>query len=197
MKLVVVSDLHLGSPFCEGDLFLELARAVPGDAALILNGDTVDYHHRFGETDLKILDFLRNESKKRSIIWLRGNHDEKFVLDDPHDIVFQDSFSVDRKLFISHGHEFEGRSILNEKGKPMQDNAPVVDAAIKMAEIIASKGPLAVQMCKEAINEGLEIDQSKALELESTLFREIFATSDQKEGMGAFVEKREPDFKGE
>lgn len=67
----------------------------------------------------------------------------------------------------------------------------------KMASKIMARGPLAVRLTKEAINQGLEMDIEKAFALEADLFGMIFATTDSKEGMGAFLEKRKPLFKNE
>lgn len=65
------------------------------------------------------------------------------------------------------------------------------DIAIK----IASKAQIAVGLCKTAINDGYSLDMSLASRLEIEMFGECFATEDQKEGMKAFLEKREPNFK--
>ena len=72
----------------------------------------------------------------------------------------------------------------------------LLEAAQKMARKIASKGPVAVSLCKEAINKGLEMDLDKAGSYEAELFALCFATADLKEGMLAFLEKRAADFKG-
>jgi enoyl-CoA hydratase len=67
----------------------------------------------------------------------------------------------------------------------------------EIARTIASKGPVAVSLCKHAVNQGIETSLANGLGLESELFAEVFATADQKEGMRAFVEKRPAVFKGE
>ena len=63
-------------------------------------------------------------------------------------------------------------------------------AAEKMADTIAKNAPIAVRACKKAINEGLDVDMDQALVIEEKLFGDCFETADQKEGMGAFLEKR-------
>ena len=63
-------------------------------------------------------------------------------------------------------------------------------AAEKLAETIARNAPIAVRACKQAINEGLEKPMDEAIVLEEKLFGSCFETADQKEGMGAFLEKR-------
>ena len=70
---------------------------------------------------------------------------------------------------------------------PLEELRP---AAEKLAETIAKNAPIAVRACKQAINEGLEKPMDEAIVLEEKLFGSCFETSDQKEGMGAFLEKR-------
>jgi enoyl-CoA hydratase len=89
----------------------------------------------------------------------------------------------------------DGQLLLNEKGKPIQDNEPVLAAAMAMARTIASKGPISVQLAKESIDRGMDLTLAGGLKLEADNFANLFATEDQKEGMKAFVEKRPAQFK--
>ncbi len=68
--------------------------------------------------------------------------------------------------------------------------AELLAAAKKLASIIAANAPIAVRNCKKAINDGLQVDMDKAIAIEEKLFGDCFETADQKEGMGAFLEKR-------
>lgn len=61
---------------------------------------------------------------------------------------------------------------------------------------IAERGPLAVAATIKAVNEGLELDLTAALELEAGLFAGTFNSADMREGTAAFIEKRKPEFKG-
>ncbi|KAF9963310.1 putative enoyl-CoA hydratase, mitochondrial [Mortierella alpina] len=70
----------------------------------------------------------------------------------------------------------------------------VVDEAVKTAEKIANLSQPMVQMVKDAINQSFEIPLAAGLTFERRLFHSTFATRDQKEGMGAFAEKRKPNF---
>jgi enoyl-CoA hydratase len=72
----------------------------------------------------------------------------------------------------------------------------LLDEARNMAKTIMSKGPVAVGLAKRSIESGADLDLDKALLIERTLFAQCFSTADQKEGMTAFLEKREPKFKG-
>jgi len=74
--------------------------------------------------------------------------------------------------------------------------AELMAAAQKMAKKIMSKGNTAVQLCKAAINEGLNVDLESGVAYEAEVFGLCFATDDQTEGMTAFVEKRKPAFTG-
>jgi enoyl-CoA hydratase len=66
---------------------------------------------------------------------------------------------------------------------------------LELAETIASRGPLAVKLCKEVVNHGMEMDLARACQYEADLFSLCFSSSEQKEGMAAFLEKRAPKFK--
>lgn len=68
--------------------------------------------------------------------------------------------------------------------------------AIKLAKSIAEKGPIAVQMAKEAVLKAFDTPMQEGLLHERKNFYMLFSTEDQKEGMAAFVEKRKPVFKG-
>ena len=70
---------------------------------------------------------------------------------------------------------------------PLEELMP---AAEKMAETIAKNAPIAVRACKKAINDGMQMDIDRAVTIEEGLFGSCFETADQKEGMGAFLEKR-------
>lgn len=64
----------------------------------------------------------------------------------------------------------------------------------KLAATIASRGPVAVRLSKEAVNNGMEMDLKRACAYEADLFALCFSSEDQKEGMAAFLEKRAPNF---
>lgn len=66
--------------------------------------------------------------------------------------------------------------------------------ALQMADKIAGNGRMSVLMAKEAVNASQELSLQEGLRLERRLFHSLFATADQKEGMSAFLEKRNPNF---
>ena len=61
---------------------------------------------------------------------------------------------------------------------------------------IAAKGPLAIAQCKRVIYRGADVALPVANELEAQAFAALFGSADQREGMGAFLEKRKAVFEG-
>lgn len=73
----------------------------------------------------------------------------------------------------------------------------LLDRAMELAESIAKNAPLAVGASKRALALAFDADLDLGLEHEIHAFALLFGTEDQREGMQAFIEKREPEFKGE
>ncbi|MBW2038899.1 MAG: enoyl-CoA hydratase/isomerase family protein [Deltaproteobacteria bacterium] len=67
----------------------------------------------------------------------------------------------------------------------------------KTARKIAHNGPVAVSMAKESVNAGYDLGTEEGEAIEITTWANCFATYDQKEGMGAFLDKKKPQFRGE
>jgi len=70
----------------------------------------------------------------------------------------------------------------------------LLEEALAAAATIAGQSLPAVMMAKEAINRAYEAPLAEGMLFERRLFHSLFATSDQKEGMAAFVEKRPANF---
>ena len=70
------------------------------------------------------------------------------------------------------------------------------DEAFKVCQELCTKAPFALQIAKEAVAAAHETTLAEGIEVERRLFYMLFATDDQKEGMRAFVEKRQPVFVG-
>jgi enoyl-CoA hydratase len=68
--------------------------------------------------------------------------------------------------------------------------------AIEIAREIAAMPPIAIKQIKQVVNAGLDAPLDEALKLERKAYEALYDTSDQKEGMRAFLEKRKPKFEG-
>ena len=73
--------------------------------------------------------------------------------------------------------------------------AELMDEALKTAEKIAGLSLPAVMLAKESVNRAYETTLAEGVRFERRLFHSTFAMADKKEGMEAFLEKREPHFK--
>jgi enoyl-CoA hydratase len=73
--------------------------------------------------------------------------------------------------------------------------ANLVDEAMKVAATIANMSLPSVLAGKEAVNHAFESGLSEGVAFERRIFHSLFATEDQKEGMRAFIEKRQPNWK--
>jgi len=72
----------------------------------------------------------------------------------------------------------------------------VLEEAFALANLIAERPPIAVRLARQAVRFGVERTLLEGLELERRNYRMLYDTDDQKEGMAAFLEKRQPKFKG-
>ena len=72
--------------------------------------------------------------------------------------------------------------------------ADLQNEGMAAARTIAAKGPAAVRLAKQAVQQGRDLDLRAACALESDLFGQAFGTQDSSEGMHAFLEKRQPKF---
>ncbi len=88
--------------------------------------------------------------------------------------------------------EAERRGLVNALFEPDE----LLEKTLETARLLASKSPLALAATKEAANLALQGGHGANLAQEATFFAMLFATEDQKEGMAAFVDKRDPEFQG-
>jgi len=70
------------------------------------------------------------------------------------------------------------------------------ETALELARKLASKSPIMLRLAKQAINRGIDHDLESGLAEEVKAFRVCFTTQDFKEGLTAFLEKRQPNFQG-
>ena len=74
--------------------------------------------------------------------------------------------------------------------------AELMNAAMEIATEIASKSPVAIKLAKHALNNIEEMSLRDGYRFEQTITGEVSKSEDSKEAMKAFVEKRDPVFKG-
>ncbi|RRV05363.1 enoyl-CoA hydratase [Pseudomonas sp. v388] len=72
----------------------------------------------------------------------------------------------------------------------------LLDEALAVAATIAAKSLPVAMMVKESVNRAFEVSLAEGIRFERRVFHAAFASEDQKEGMSAFIAKREPAFKG-
>jgi enoyl-CoA hydratase len=72
----------------------------------------------------------------------------------------------------------------------------VLPAALALARVVAGNAPLPVRYAKRLVADGLDLPYDDALRMEQEVLSKLFATADAKEGIDAFVAKREPRFTG-
>jgi enoyl-CoA hydratase len=71
-----------------------------------------------------------------------------------------------------------------------------LEKALEMANEIAARAPIAIQLGKQAVNRAFETHLAEGVSDERQAFYLLFSTDDQKEGMQAFIEKRSAEWKG-
>ena len=71
-----------------------------------------------------------------------------------------------------------------------------LQTALTLAGVIAANGPVAVRLAKRAIDQGLDMPMPQALDNEVRCYEGVLPTEDRLEALKAFIEKRDPVFKG-
>jgi len=93
---------------------------------------------------------------------------------------------------VVDAEEAERHGLVNAVFEPGE----LIDKTMETARLLATKSPVALAAAKTACNRALQGAHGGNLAAEAEGFGELFASEDAKEGMTAFVEKREPAFKG-
>ncbi len=72
----------------------------------------------------------------------------------------------------------------------------LLEQGLHLARLVAAKAPIAVKMSKHLVQRGQDLDLANANAMEADVFGLLCATEDRREGMAAFLEKRQPAFAG-
>ena len=108
IQAIIISDLHLGSRYCFIEEFRRFMESLPEGADLVMNGDVVDrWHQNLPDEHLPALEAIRRESLKRRVVWVRGNHDDQYELENPAKVEFADNHVIEKRLFAAHGFDFD------------------------------------------------------------------------------------------
>ena len=78
----------------------------------------------------------------------------------------------------------------------LEDHAGAMAKAMEIANTIGDKGPIAIRAAKQAINNGIDMSLTNALQFEETCYAKTIHTEDRLEGLNAFAQKRKPNYKG-
>ena len=111
-----------------------------------------------------------------------------------------DAPDIAERLTVAVGAELAGivpgRVSTEVDARLSFDTRASVAKAHRLIDAYAARAPLSVWYAKIAGNTGMQMDLEPALELERHLTASLFTTRDRSEGMSAFMEKREAEFKG-
>ncbi|MFO7822077.1 MAG: metallophosphoesterase family protein [Lentisphaeria bacterium] len=105
----IISDLHIGLPHFQQQLFREFMAHLPDSSRLVLNGDTIDDPTRqLSAEQQQALDLLTANSRRLRIVWVEGNHDSGFRLQEPGNIAFVKYHIIpELSVYIAHGEHFD------------------------------------------------------------------------------------------
>ena len=94
---------------------------------------------------------------------------------------------------ILNGEQSEEVGLVNY----VVNESQAYNKALEIASEILPQGPIALQMAKNAINRGMEVDLISGLKFEEACYAQVIPTKDRIEGLQAFKEKRKPVYHGE
>jgi UDP-2,3-diacylglucosamine pyrophosphatase LpxH len=126
MRTIILGDVHLGSPLCRTGHLLQVLEQVPFDR-LILNGDVFDdlNFRRLLKRHWAILERVRDLSREREVVWIRGNHDgNAAVLGHLLGFEVLAEFVFEfrgRKVYVVHGDEFDDFQKSAKRWRPLRD----------------------------------------------------------------------------
>lgn len=108
MDAIIISDLHIGSPYFQFGVFERFLEELPADHELIMNGDIIDSPYvKMEESDQRALDMIEAISYRQKVVWIRGNHDNGYVPKSFGKTIFKSSHRIGNRLLITHGDDFD------------------------------------------------------------------------------------------
>lgn len=108
MNAIIVSDLHIGSPYFQSGVLEHVLEILPEDHELILNGDTIDQpYSKIEKSHQRVLDRIERISLGQRVVWIRGNHDNGYMPAGFGKVKMASSYSIENRLLITHGDEFD------------------------------------------------------------------------------------------
>jgi UDP-2,3-diacylglucosamine pyrophosphatase LpxH len=108
MNAIIVSDLHIGSPYLQSRILEDFLEALPADYEFILNGDIIDLpYSKMNKSDQRILDRIEQISLGQKVVWIQGNHDNGYTPTGLGEVKVMRSYSIGNRLLITHGDDFD------------------------------------------------------------------------------------------
>ena len=140
-KIVIVSDLHLGTKDSKAKEFIEFLEEHPTDL-LILNGDIIDgwalnRGSKWKKQHTKVISKLLKLSNKTKIVWIRGNHDEfltEFIGSHFGNIEIREDYVIETSKWVTED--------VYEKGNYLVFHGDIVDVFITKYKWIAKLGSI-------------------------------------------------------
>ena len=108
MNAVIVSDLHIGSPYFLHKDFQRFLMNIPEDHEFIMNGDIMeDPYGKLRLQHQRTLELIEQISNRNRVVWVRGNHDNGYVPRGLGKVRFKRFHSIENRLLIVHGDDFD------------------------------------------------------------------------------------------
>ena len=108
MNAIIVSDLHIGSPYLQSRVLEDFLQALPADHEFILNGDIIDQpYSKMKKSDQRILDCIEEISLGQKVVWIQGNHDNGYTPTGLGKVTVTRSYRIGNSLLITHGDDFD------------------------------------------------------------------------------------------
>jgi UDP-2,3-diacylglucosamine pyrophosphatase LpxH len=108
MNLIIISDLHIGSPYFYGEAFEQFIGEIPEGHELVLNGDIIDNPYtKLNPSEQHILELIKQLSLRQKVVWVRGNHDNGYLPIRFGRVHFKRFYAVGHRLLITHGDDFD------------------------------------------------------------------------------------------